>query len=241
VFLGPGGAQYNMPQMYWWDIGTSVANVYSHTYLFNRPYLRPISPLGQVYGGTPVSQIRAFRQYYQLYAGVGISWWDWQDATTADWKAVSGWVPNLAKTSAVSGEATIENGWAGDIVVWAQEHLVAAGYKIAIDGGFGPKTKSAVKKFQAAHGLPATGVINTQTWWALFRYKPYAVKWTKAGTTNRARIAAARHRLTPSEVAAADTGSAARPSANGTAPVPESALLPSTHNEISGTPGAGRP
>ncbi|MBV9467470.1 MAG: hypothetical protein JO169_15270, partial [Solirubrobacterales bacterium] len=32
VFLGPGGAQYNSPQMYWMDIGTSVNTVYAHTY-----------------------------------------------------------------------------------------------------------------------------------------------------------------------------------------------------------------
>ena len=36
VFLGPGGAQYNSPQMYWMDIGTSVNAVYAHTYAYNR-------------------------------------------------------------------------------------------------------------------------------------------------------------------------------------------------------------
>ena len=47
VFLGPGGAQYNQPQMYWKTIGTSVGNVYAHTYLYNRVYQRPIYPIGQ--------------------------------------------------------------------------------------------------------------------------------------------------------------------------------------------------
>ncbi len=32
VFLGPNGAQFNAPQMYWHDIGTSVANVFVKTY-----------------------------------------------------------------------------------------------------------------------------------------------------------------------------------------------------------------
>lgn len=241
VFLGPGGAQYNMPQMYWYDIGTSVATVYADTYLFNRPYLRPISPLGQTFEEPPTSQIQQFRQFYTLYKGTGISWWDWQDATSADWRAVSEWVPNLADASAVPGEATISDGWAGDIVIWAQEHLVAAGQKIAIDGGFGPQTLAAVKRFQRAHGLTVDGVIGTQTWSALLRYKAYAVTWAKPTTTNGARIAAARRRITPAEVARADNASAAKPSVNGTTPVPLSALLPSTHNELSGTPGAGRP
>ena len=49
VFLGPGGAQFNTPQMYWLDIGTSVDAVYAHTLSFNRVYGRTIIPLGQTY------------------------------------------------------------------------------------------------------------------------------------------------------------------------------------------------
>ena len=47
VFLGPGGAQFNVPQMYWKDIGNSVDTVYADTYIDNRIYGRPIFPLGQ--------------------------------------------------------------------------------------------------------------------------------------------------------------------------------------------------
>ena len=38
VFLGPNGAQYNTPQMYWKDIGVSVEDVFAHTYEFNELY-----------------------------------------------------------------------------------------------------------------------------------------------------------------------------------------------------------
>src|SRR5205085_12423592 len=38
VFLGPGGAQSNAPQMYWVDIGTTVDAVYTHTYSYTRLY-----------------------------------------------------------------------------------------------------------------------------------------------------------------------------------------------------------
>ncbi len=41
VFLGPNGAQFNAPQMYWKDIGTSVDTVYANTYIANRVYGRP--------------------------------------------------------------------------------------------------------------------------------------------------------------------------------------------------------
>ncbi len=47
MFLGAGGAQYNMPQMYWPDIGTSVDAVYAHTFEFNELYQRPIEALGE--------------------------------------------------------------------------------------------------------------------------------------------------------------------------------------------------
>src|SRR6185437_9928868 len=62
VFLGPGGAQYNAPQMYWRDIGTSVAAVYAHTYSLNRIYQRAIFPLGQLYSHPPPRQIVRFRE-----------------------------------------------------------------------------------------------------------------------------------------------------------------------------------
>jgi hypothetical protein len=50
VFLGPGGAQFNLPQMYWADIGVTVETVFDHTYSWNSLYGRPIYPLGQLYG-----------------------------------------------------------------------------------------------------------------------------------------------------------------------------------------------
>src|SRR5205085_11594393 len=75
VFLGPGGAQYNVPQMYWRDIGTSVDNVYAHTYFYNRLYQRPLYPLGQVYNSPPSKQLVRFRQFLRTYGAGGVSWW----------------------------------------------------------------------------------------------------------------------------------------------------------------------
>src|SRR5207302_5153948 len=53
VFLGPRGAQFNVPQVYWKEIGGGVDAVMNHTYRFNRPYVRPIAPLGQLYHSPP--------------------------------------------------------------------------------------------------------------------------------------------------------------------------------------------
>jgi hypothetical protein len=216
VFLGLGAAQYNMPQMYWAEIGTTVDGVYAHTYLFNRAYDRPIFPLGQVYNDPPTRQIRRFRAVSEAYGADGVSWWDWSDTSAASWSALSTPVAEPAGYEPAAGIASLGEGAAGDLVVWAQEHLISAGQRIAVDGSFGPKTLNAVKRFQRAHDIPATGLIDTNTWDALLHYRAAHIVWTK-----RAVVAqAGRGRLTP---------------------LPQSASLPDKRNEIAGAGGAGKP
>ncbi|HYB24555.1 MAG TPA: hypothetical protein VED41_12205, partial [Solirubrobacteraceae bacterium] len=60
VFLGPNGAQFNAPQMYWKDIGQSVDTVYANTYIANRIYGRPIFPLGQTFEGPSPAELLRF-------------------------------------------------------------------------------------------------------------------------------------------------------------------------------------
>ena len=103
VFLGPGGAQYNTPQMYWVDIGTTVNAVYAHTYAYNRVYERAIDPLGQVYENPPMGQIIRFRQLSRTYGAAGVSWWDWQQASTAGWQALSIGAGNLTGVTPTPG------------------------------------------------------------------------------------------------------------------------------------------
>ena len=63
----------------------------------------------------------------------------------------------------------LKKGSKGDWVVIAQGRLVVAGYKIEVDGVFGPKTEEAVKKYQADHHLTVTGIIGKNTWSALYK------------------------------------------------------------------------
>jgi Putative peptidoglycan binding domain len=191
VFLGPNGAQYNAPQMYWSDIGTTVDEVYSHTYVYNRPYNRPIEPLGDITTNPPAAQILRFRQLSRAYGAGGISWWEWSQTPEAAWRALSQPVGPLAGYRVVLGMPALASGASGDLVVWAQEHLYSAGQHITIDGAFGPHTQAAVQRFQSAHGLSRDGVIGLSTWRALLKYAPVNVTWTSGG----AHVAAAANSI----------------------------------------------
>jgi hypothetical protein len=217
VFLGPGGAQYNVPQMYWVDIGTSTDRVYAHTWVFNRIYRRTIIPLGQVYNRPSAHDVVRFRQLSLTYRAPGVSWWDWQESSGGAWNALSLPINSLHGYNVDYAYASLGSGAQGDLVVWAQEHLVGAGYRISIDGGFGSQTKSTVRRFQSAHHLSADGVIGPVTWSVLLRYPTAHVHWAKDAA--RATIAAS----------------------GGIQPQPKSAHLPAKHNELRGAPGRGRP
>ena len=188
VFLGPGGAQYNLPQMYWADIGTTVSMVYAHTYEYNEIYRRPIFPLGQLWGKLSAGSIEQFNTLARAYGATGVSWWDWQSSPPSYWTDITRSAPLLVSYTERTPGSTYR-GNRGDLVIWAQEHLYAAGYKLAIDGVFGAQTKKAVKAFQTRHRLQATGIITGATWDALDRYTPVSVSWTQKKGVAKAVIA----------------------------------------------------
>jgi hypothetical protein len=231
VFLGPGGAQYNAPQMYWRDIGTTTDTVFAHTYAYNLIYNRPIFPLGQVYNRPPAHQIVRFRELSRAYGAPGLSWWSWQQATASDWTALSRPAGTLGPYTPYKVLADQGQGAQGDLVVWAQEHLVSAGYPIEISGDFGYHTALDVQSFQTAHGLTADGIIGPATWTALLRYRTARVRWSVAQPHDSATVTSA------AQVATAETAAPAEI----TAQVPASASLPARRNEIAGAGGAGRP
>jgi len=188
VFFGPGGAQYNQPQMYWKTIGTSVRTVYEHTYLFNRIWGHPIYPIGQTYEGPGAASIRLFRRFAESYGGLPPSWWDWQETSGQEWGAV-GAASALRPVTGYRTEVVyplLKRGSKGDMVVWAQEHLVAAGAELPVTGIFGRQTARAVHLFKEGHGLPANAIVDTDTWNALLAFTPVRGGWA----AKRARLGA---------------------------------------------------
>ncbi len=179
VFFGPEGAIANQPQMYWRAIGTSVRAVYEHTFLFNRLWDRPLYPLGQTYGGANRREVLRFRRFAESYGGLAASWWDWQETSPTGWSALGATLAGpVFGYRPVTSHPVLKRGSRGDLVVWAQSHLRAAGQpQLPVTGIFGKQTRAAVRAFQEAQGLAVDGVIGTTTWRSLLDFDPVRPLW----------------------------------------------------------------
>ena len=210
VFLGPGGAEVNMPQVYWRDIGDSVATTMKHTWRENRIYGRPIHPIGQTYQSPSTSDILSFRRLAAGYKAPGYSWWEWSTTPTRIWKALGQTLPTVS-APADPGWPLLRRGAKGDSVVRAQQLLASAGSTtLKATGIFDSATVAAVKRFQSSHQLTADGQIGSGTWVLL----------------GKVTVALARNR-------AAAAGSSAREAAASNS-VPQSSNLPAVANELRG-------
>lgn len=199
VFFGPGGATYSQPQMYWKTIGTSVRAVFEHTYLYNRIWGKPIYPLGQTYEAPGNGQLQLFRRFCATYGNLQPSWWDWQETSPKEWQALAaarGRRP-LTRFRQNPSQPLLKKGSRGDMVVWAQEHLVTAGDEVPVTGIFGRQTLAAVRSFQEEHNLFVDGQIGTATWRVLLNFAPTPVQWA-AGASGRASSSSAGRAATPS-------------------------------------------
>jgi hypothetical protein len=181
VFLGPNGAQYNAPQMYWKDIGTSVDTVYANTYIGNRIYGRPIFPLGQTYGGVRAADVLRFRQEAITYGATGLSFWDWQETPTSGWSALATPLTPLSTVTPNGTYPELTSGSKGDQVLWLQEHLASAIPSQEVTGVFGAQTTANLRAFQAARSIAVSGRADAATWVALLALPPVAVDWTGGG------------------------------------------------------------
>ena len=170
-----------------------------------------------------MGQVIRFRQLSRTYGAAGVSWWVWQQASTAGWKAISIGAGNLTGVTPTASTPVLQLNSKGDLVVWLQEHLVSVGYATAVDGDFGPSTQTAVEQFQAVRGLTVDGVVGPATWAALLRYAPAPVSWTHTGAVAASAADARRARAGHALVLA----------------VPKSAHLPARRNEIAGAGGRG--
>jgi hypothetical protein len=176
VFLGPGGAQFNLPQIYWRTIKDSVDVAVEHTYTNNRPYGRPIVPIGQSYDNPPPADLQRFRQLVAANGSQGVSWWEWSSTGDPQWAAIGQPVGPLGGAPPSGQFVTVKRGNRGDLIRWAQQHLTSAGFSVPVDGEYGAGTAQQVSAFQQSRGLPATGEVDTPTWMELLKAQPAPAK-----------------------------------------------------------------
>lgn len=194
VFLGPGGADFNQPQVYWKDIGDSVDVTMQHTYVHNRIYERPVFPLGQSYSDPEPGEMQRFRQLSAVYGSSGLSWWSWQASTERGWAAIGAPIQPLSGYAPSQDMPLLAKGKKGDEVLWMQEHLKSADASTPTSGVFDAATDAALRNFQAQRGLAVNGQTDAPTWQALLALEPVAVDWTSAppGFVAAARAAKSR-------------------------------------------------
>jgi hypothetical protein len=193
VFLGPGGAQANLPQVYWKDIGGTVDAVSAHTLAHNRIYGTPIAPLGQTYQAPAPSDLRRFRQVWSAYGSTGLSWWSWQASSEETWGVLGEPAP-AADPVPDPGWPTLGKGAKGDQVLWLQQHLTTTYPAVTPTAKFDPPTIEAISAIQTAGGLPVTGTTDSATWAAVLALPFRAVDWTAPAATTARAGAARRHR-----------------------------------------------
>jgi len=177
VFLGPGGAQANLPQVYWKAIGGSVDAVSARTVAHNRIYQAPLAPLGQAYDAPPAADLQRFRAIWSGYGAAGLSWWSWQSASAATFATLT--LPAPAPVvPADPGWPALGRGKSGDEVIWMQQHLVSFDPSVVVDGKFSAATELSLQAFQIARGLAPSGVTDAATWQALLTLPMRPVDWT---------------------------------------------------------------
>jgi hypothetical protein len=163
VFLGPGGAQWNLPQMYFHAFNVAIPQVFFHTYTLNQIYQRPIHPLGQTYEGVSSAQALLFRKYAKRYHAPGYSWWVWHETRPKTWTALGKTLP-AAAAKPLLPYPLLRQGYKSDMVRWCKLKLNAAGATLTTGLLYDAKMTAAVKDFQTRHGLVATGQIDAATW-----------------------------------------------------------------------------
>ena len=179
VFLGPGGAQANLPQVYWKDIGGTVDAVSARTLAANRIYGAPIAPLGQTYGNPAAEDIARFRSLWAAYGSAGLSWWSWQATGEAEWGVLGLPLQPVPAPPPDPGWPALTKGNKGDQVVWLQQHLASVDPAVTMTSTFDAATETALRNFQTSRGLELTGVTDALTWQAVLTLPLQPVTWNK--------------------------------------------------------------
>ncbi len=145
------GTSTSKPQIQRGSTGDAVKELQQH--LSRLGY--PVGADG-IFGSTTETMVKRF----QAANGIGAD----GIVGPKTWAALTG---GNANGNTTTTRATVKIGSTGDDVKALQQLLVKHGYQVGIDGIFGSSTEAAVKRFQAANGIGADGIVGPKTWAAL--------------------------------------------------------------------------
>jgi peptidoglycan hydrolase-like protein with peptidoglycan-binding domain len=183
------GANYNLPQVYWKDIGTSPDTAMQHTYVHNKIYGKPIFPLGQSYSDPPPDDMTRFRQLAALYGSSGLSWWSWQASSDRGWQAIGTPIQPVSDGTQPSQDwPLLKKGSKGDETLWMQQHLASVDPTTPMSGTFDAATDTALRNFQAQRAIPVTGATDAATWQSLLALTPTAAKASSPRSATAAAV-----------------------------------------------------
>ena len=150
------------PMVYWLNRqpDSDVAGAVEYLKQFGKP----IMPVGQAYDGGPEggrpgvpprNELLSFIETAERHGAVGVSFWSWQAADQQAWDAIRD-----ASQFVVYEHRANQTGGRNRMV---QALLTSLGFPVRPTGDWDGPTQEAVRAFQRASGIPATGELDGAT------------------------------------------------------------------------------
>ncbi len=146
----------------------------------NYPAIPKINPVGTVYDQNTENAVRKFQEIFNIpvTGTVNKATWYRINYIYTSVKNLSQYNSEgltLADVSRQFPEVSLEPGSQGSAVRYLQYYLEVIGayynavQPVTVTGNFDEATENSVRSFQQVFGLPATGVVNRQTWNDIYR------------------------------------------------------------------------
>lgn len=154
------------PMVYWMkrDPGSDVAGAINALRVLGKP----IIPVGQAYDGfgeggnlgvPSRGEIQRFMSVAEDHGAIGVSFWSWQHASQEAWDAIRD-APQFTLPATPVGEKV---GFTPGQIRIYQALLTSLGFPAPVTGAWDERTANALRAYQEAARLPATGVVDHAT------------------------------------------------------------------------------
>ena len=134
-----------------------------------RRFNKPIIPVGQAYDGwseggrpgvPPRHELQTFIRVADELGALGVSFWSWQHAGREAWDAIRD-APEFTLPSTPPGSEAV--GFTPGQIRMYQGLLTSLGFPVAVTGQWNAETAAALRNYQDAARLPATGLVDDAT------------------------------------------------------------------------------